>query len=63
MIFVCFVKYADNKYISQAPVDLCTFVAIRYRLDFATEYITSSSRGRITYTILDMLKATASGRL
>lgn len=50
-----FVKYADNKYISQAHLLISArLLAIRYRLDFTAEYITSSNRGHAT--ILDMLK-------
>lgn len=50
-----FVKYADNKYISQAhQLISARLLAIRYRLDFTTEYITNSNRGHAT--ILDMLK-------
>lgn len=48
-------KYADNKYISQAHLLISArLLAIRYRLDFTAEYITSSNRGHAT--ILDMLK-------
>lgn len=54
-----FVKYADNKYISQAHLLISArLLAIRYRLDFTAEYITSSNRGHAT--ILDMLKTTTS---